>query len=152
MIDKIQLPAMQLEIARTLGVLRASAAWRLRRAQQQEKGQALLEFAFSLMILLTLTFGMIDFSRAVYTLSVVQAAAQAGARAGLVDLTTVNAAVQQKLIGLDTSKAQITTTVLNSEQVQVQITYQFQFMTPFIAQLVPNGRLDLHGSASMLID
>ncbi|MCX6049529.1 MAG: pilus assembly protein [Chloroflexi bacterium] len=133
--------------------LRAVVARRLRdHASQAEKGQSLVEFALVLLLLLLLTFGMIDFCRAVYTTSVIQAAAQAGARAGLVSVSGVTAAVQGKLTGLDVSKAQITTVMLTSERIQVKVTYQFEFITPLIADLVTNGRLDLTSSASMLIN
>jgi len=132
--------------------LRAVMARRLRgHAPQGEEGQSLIEFALVLMLLLLLTFGMIDFCRAVYTTSVIQAAAQVGARAGMVSLSGVTAAVQGKLVGLDVSKAQISTVMLTSERIQVHVTYQFEFVTPLIADLVPNGRLDLQSSASMLI-
>ncbi len=104
-----------------------------------------------LLILLLLTFGMIDFCRAVYTTSVIQAAAQAGARAGMVSLAEVIPAAQGKLNGLDLAQAQISSVMLTSERIEVQITYDFAFITPLIAQLVPGGRLDLHSSASMLI-
>ena len=117
---------------------------------KQEQGQTLVEFALVLMILLLLTFGMIDFSRAVYTASVLQAAAQAGARAGLVSLAGVDAAVQDKLVGLDGARAQITSAMLTSERMEVQITYELDLMTPLIAQLAPDGRITLRGSASML--
>lgn len=118
--------------------------------RQEEKAQALLEFALSLMVLLLLTFGMIDFSRAAYTANVIQAAAQTGARAGLVDLNTVNQAVQKQLVGLDVQKAHMTT-VVNNGRIEVQIAYEFKFITPFIALLAPQGHFTLQGSASMLI-
>ena len=51
-----------------------------------ERGSTLVEFAPVLIVLLALTFGMIDFGRYVYAVSVVRAAAQEGARAGLEDL------------------------------------------------------------------
>ena len=103
------------------------------------------------MILLLLVFGLIDFGRAVYTASVIQAAAQAGARAGLVSLTGVTAAVQAKLVGLDVAQAQISTVMLTSERIEVQVTYELELITPLIAQLVPDGRIDLQSSASMLL-
>ncbi len=52
----------------------------------QEGGQTLIEFALSIMILLTLVFGLIEFGRAVYAASVVQWAAQQGARVGVENL------------------------------------------------------------------
>ena len=123
-----------------------------RYALQPEKGQTLVEFALVLMLLLLVSFGMFDFCRAVYTTSVIQAAAQAGARAGMVSLAGVTPAAEDKLIGLDVAKAQISTVMLTSERIEVQVTFQFEFVTPLIAALVPSGQLELEASASMLIN
>ena len=43
------------------------------RLQSGERGQSLMEMALVLLFLLSLTFGLIDFSRAIYTASVVKA-------------------------------------------------------------------------------
>lgn len=118
-----------------------------RRHTSQESGSALVEFAFSLMVLLTLTFGMIDLSRAVYAYNVVQAAAQAGARAGIVDMGTVGPMALNRLTGLQPDRAQVTAT-LDNGQVQVVVTYQFEFITPFLARW-RGGALNLSASASM---
>jgi len=130
-----------------LPLFTAKGGQRLCCTRQSESGQALVEFALTLMILLLLVFGLIDFGRAVYTASVIQAAAQAGARAGLVSLTGVTAAVHAKLIGLDVTQAQISTVMLTSERIEVQVTYELELITPLIAQLVPDGRIDLQSSA-----
>lgn len=119
-------------------------------ARKQEAGQTLIEFALVLMMLLLLTFGMIDLSRAVYTASVLQAAAQAGARAGMVSLAGVDAAAKARLVGLDSARVEVTTAMLTSERLEVQVTYELDLMTPLIAQLVPQGRITLASSASML--
>ncbi len=123
-----------------------------RYALQPEKGQTLVEFALVLMLLMLLTFGMFDFCRAVYTASVIQAAAQAGARAGMISLAGVTPAAEDKLIGLDITKAQISTIMLTSERIEVQVAFQFEFVTPLIATLFSDGELELEASASMLID
>jgi hypothetical protein len=117
----------------------------------QETGYALIEFAFALMVLLMLSFGMIDLSRAVYTATVLQAAAQMGARAGVVDITAVTPAVHTRLIGLDLNQAQIAASLTSDERIEVEVTYQFTFITPFLAQIV-GGTVELSGQASMLTD
>ncbi|HXF63530.1 MAG TPA: TadE family protein, partial [Caldilineaceae bacterium] len=77
----------------------------------QEGGQTLVEFALTITVTLMLIFGLIEFARAVYTMSVVQWAAQQGARAGIAVESnlqaTVEAAVEERLIGLDAEKAVI---------------------------------------------
>lgn len=116
-----------------------------------EQGATLIEFAFVLTLLLTLTFGMIDFSRYVYTISVVRSAAQEGARAGVVNLAAVQSAVESKMIALDISRSDITVTQPGVETVEVEVTYQFEFITPFLAAAVSNNTLAVNGSASMTI-
>lgn len=122
------------------------------RAGQTEQAQTLLEFTLTLMALLLFTFGMIDFSRAVYTVNTIEAAAQAGARAGIVDMDIVEPTVQQKLVGLDLQKAHITTTLLsNGAIIEVRITYEFEFITPLTLLLPLHHSISFQASASMLI-
>ncbi len=64
----------------------------------------MVEFALTITLTLVLIFGLIDFSRAIYTASIIQWAAQQGARAAIIDGSqdVVEAAVKERLIGLDT--------------------------------------------------
>lgn len=117
---------------------------------REQAGSTLVEFTLILLTLLTLTFGMIDFSRALYAASVVQAAAQTGARAGIVDLASATAAVLDSMIGLDVAQAQVAVTQPNADSVEVQVTYQFEFVTPFLAEAISGGGMELTGSARML--
>lgn len=117
----------------------------------RESGQSALEFAITLSILLMLTFGLIDIGRMVYTASVVQAAAQEGARAGLIDLGDVAPAIQEKMVGLDESRMQIDISQPDRNSVEVDVTYQFEFIVPLIAQTVNAQGFNLRGSASMIV-
>lgn len=132
------------------------------RAQiKDERGTTLIEFSFVMTILLALTFGMIDFGRYVYAISVVRAAAQEGARAGLeadVDEATAAATAKGKMIALDVSKA--TVNVQKGTQiVQATVTYEFEFITPLGATLSLFGpakpgafaTVPMTGTASMTI-
>ena len=119
--------------------------------RKQETGSALVEFALSLTVLLMLSFGMIDLGRAVYTSSVVQAAAQVGARAGLADLSAAVPAAQNRLLALDPDRATITATLVNNERVEVNIAYNFQLITPYLAQIVNGGSINMASRASLLI-
>lgn len=118
---------------------------------KEEQGTTLIEFAAVLVILLTLTFGMIDFGRYVYAVSVVRSAAQEGARAGLVNINDVQSAVENKMVALDTARAGVTVTQPDAETVEVEVTYEFEFITPFLAAAVSNNPIDINGSASMVI-
>lgn len=119
--------------------------------RRQNAGSVLVEFALSLTILLMLSFGMIDLCRAVYTAAAVQAAAQVGARAGLVDISAAVPAARAHLLALDPNRATITATLVNNVKVEVNIAYEFRFITPYLAQLVAGGSIQLAGRASSLI-
>jgi Flp pilus assembly protein TadG len=51
---------------------------------RDDRGSQLVEFALSIMVLLTLVFGMVDFSRAMYSYHFASYAAQEGARYAMV--------------------------------------------------------------------
>ncbi len=117
-----------------------------------EAGSTIIEFTAVLSILLTLTFGMIDFGRYVYANNVVQSAAQEGARVGVMSTGGVEAAVLGKLITLDQANATVSSQVTGSapkEMIQVDVTYQFRFITPYL-EAFAGGPVQLQGSAGML--
>lgn len=125
---------------------------------KDEQGTTLVEFAVVLIVLLTLTFGMIDFGRYVYAVSVVRAAAQEGANTGIqtddsgaANLAAVPAAVKGKMIALDTTRANVSVSQPDERTVEVEVTYQFEFITPFLSATVSNQPIDINGSASMNI-
>lgn len=120
-------------------------------SQLDQTGQSTLEFVLTLALLLTLLFGMIDFSRMVYAASVVQAAATEGARTGVVDLDGIVPAIHNKLVGLDNNLTQIEISQPDSNSVLVNVTYKFRFMAPIIAQTINQEGFNLHGSAQMMI-
>jgi hypothetical protein len=96
---------------------------------------------------------MIEFSRAIYASSVVKAAAQEGARAGIIDATdtaAITAAVEEKLIGLDLEKViEINIEEPDARTVQVEVVYQFEFVVPLI-ETITGSDIELRGSASMV--
>ena len=120
------------------------------RPNQSEAGQAIIEFALTISLTLLLIFGMIDFSRAVYTASVIQWAAQQGARAGIADPaadlnTVVGDAAKARLVGLDLENVGVNVGPLGANKtVSVTITYPFQFITPV------GGTIQMRASASMV--
>jgi len=122
----------------------------------QEGGQTLVEFALTITVTLMLIFGLIEFARAVYTMSVVQWAAQQGARAGIAVESnlqaTVEAAVKERLVGLDTEKALITASQPEADVVQVDVTYPFEFVVPMVAPFAEDGSINVQASASMVVE
>lgn len=99
---------------------------------KDERGTTLIEFTIVLTILLALTFGMIDFGRYVYAISVVRASAQEGARAAVTDAVDAAAAVtiaKSKMVGLAQDRV-VVNVQEGSEMINATVTYQFQFVTP----------------------
>lgn len=111
----------------------------------------MVEFALTIIVTLLLIFGMIDFSRAIYTASVIQWAAQQGARAGIVNASEANvrAAVQGRMAGLDPTLATISVTRPGNNVVQVDVSYPFEFIIPMISRIT-GDRIILRASASMV--
>lgn len=118
------------------------------RLVRAERGQSLAEMAIALLIMLPLTFGIIDFSRGVYTASVISAAAQEGARAGIIDESSIMGAIQSKMMGLNMDLADVDIDTSQPEIVAVNISYDFSFVTPIVDSLADT--LELTGSASMI--
>lgn len=112
-----------------------------------ERGTTILEFAFISMILLSMTFAMIDFGRYIYASNVIRSAAQEGARAAITLDGDVNTAVISKLIALDTSKATISPPSPSGNTVYVRVAYEFEFITPFLS---PSGPIQIEADASSL--
>ncbi|CAN5536683.1 hypothetical protein BH10CHL1_BH10CHL1_50590 [soil metagenome] len=143
----------------------------LKRLQDQflvkhETGQSMVEFALVIGMLLIFTFGLIDFSRAAYIASVMQAIAQEGARTGigqlgygqLLDSDAIETDARSKAIGLDASAIQVTSTQPDAETVQVVVSYPFSFVTPLnaLAGVVLRNTLgtstwEIHSTATMLM-
>jgi len=117
-----------------------------------ETGSTLIEFAAVLSILLSLTFAMVDFGRYVYANNVIQAAAQEGASAGLRSGGDIQAAVLDRILTLDSTKVSVSSNRIDNgirEKIQVDVTYEFRFITPFISA-VASGPIQLEGRAIML--
>ncbi|MCB9148900.1 MAG: pilus assembly protein [Caldilineaceae bacterium] len=115
----------------------------LRHLLLRQHGQSLVETALILPIIFTISFGMIDLCRLAYASTVVEAAAQAGARAGIIDTTTIESAALAKMVGLDTSNASVVPNLSNTNQVNVKVIYEFQFITPIDTQITLTGDADM---------
>jgi hypothetical protein len=131
-----------------------------------ETGQSMVEFALVIGMLLIFTFGLIDFCRAAYTASVIQAIAQEGARTGIgqlgygqpLDLNAIETQVRSKAVGLNASDVHVAPTQPNPETVQVIVTYPFSFVTPLNAlagfvlrNMLGTSTWEMHSTASMIM-
>lgn len=121
------------------------------RPAQSEVGQSMVEFALTITFTLMLIFGLIECSRAIYTASVIQWAAQQGARAAIVDSSyeVVEAAVKDRLVGLDLDKVVIPSPVWSGSEVEVEVNYSFEFVVPLIERITGDS-IQMHASASMV--
>lgn len=117
----------------------------LRRLRKCESGQSLVEIALTLPVVFLISFGMIDLSRMAYASTVVQAATEAGARAGVINEANIVDAIESNLVGLDANQALIDIDLSDSNLVRVEVRYQFEFLTPI------HNAFELRGDASMLI-
>lgn len=123
---------------------------------KSQQGTTLVELAAILPILFALTFAMIDFGRYFYAVSAVFAAAQDGARAGLgqdgiVDLIAAENVAQARLSAFDSADLNISVGQPTLETIEVAITYQFEFITPYLAPLFPENHVEIDGGATMVI-
>jgi hypothetical protein len=111
----------------------------------------MVEFTLTITLTLLIIFGLIDFSRAIYTASVIQWAAQNGARVAIIDPSqeAVAEAVKERLTLLDPSKVTVVFASLPENVVQVQVTYPFEFVAPIVAQITGES-IEMSSSASMI--
>jgi hypothetical protein len=121
------------------------------RAFTSEVGQASIEFALTITLTLMLIFALIDFSRAMYTASILQWAAQHGARAAIIEPSqeAVELAVKDRLVGLNPDDVVVEPISWTGNVVQVQIRYPFEFVAPIVAQITGDS-IEMSSSASMI--
>lgn len=127
----------------------------LHRFRQTEAGQALVEFTMILPIFLVLMFGLVDFGRAFYTWLLVTNAAREGARVAAVqaDTSAVDARIYDSFCSsypsdcsLDPAKLAITRDNIQGARgsaVSIDLTYDFEFVTPLGGMLRILGGSDL---------
>jgi Flp pilus assembly protein TadG len=114
----------------------------------------MVEFALTITMTLLLIFGMIDFSRAIYTASIIQWAAQYGARAAIVKLASaddVKDAVEGRLVGLNLAQVTIDVDLPSSPNnvATVTVSYPFKFIVPMVERITGGG-IEMRSSASMV--
>ncbi|MFZ5754762.1 MAG: TadE/TadG family type IV pilus assembly protein [Bacillota bacterium] len=107
---------------------------------QKEKGQALVEMALILPLLLLLVFGIIEFGRIFSAGLVVNHGAREGARLGAVGAldSAIVTRVQNTAVTLDTSQLSVTVTPTETDrkrggEVRVRVRYPVVVFAPFIS-------------------
>jgi TadE-like protein len=143
----------------------------MRRIVAPRRGQALVEFALALPVLLVIFMGLFDFGRAVFAYNSVSNAAREGARVAIVDQTVVGgvpagateAANQATALGLDPADVtQVQVSYLMPDLsgacptrslgciAEVTIRYRFRAITPIVGNVV--GPIDLTASTQLPIE
>ena len=113
--------------------------------RKDERGQALVEMALVMPILLLLLAGIADIGRLIFSYEQMQMAAQESVRLGGLhknDTTITNFAVNYVTMG-DPSKMKVVITPPDTNRksgdyVTVKLSYPFSFYTPFVSQLFPS--------------
>lgn len=132
--------------------------WLLLKSLENQKGQALVEFAIILPILLMLVMGILQFGMMLNSYLTIENAAREGARAGIIGSSDVEI---QNLI-IDTSPSldpknltvSITPTETNrksGDTLIVKVTYNYNLIVPIISSLF-NDVVVLNGQTSMRVE
>lgn len=129
----------------------------LRRYIENNRGQALVEFALAVPVLLLLAFGIMEFSLVIHQYMVVGGAAREGARSAALggSDSAVTDAVKNSATGLDGAKITVmvvpTPERIQGEAVSVTVTYPATTVTPLIGAFFPDGYL-IKGAAVMRVE
>jgi Flp pilus assembly protein TadG len=151
---------------------RFDEAIRCFRGEESERGTNLVEYALVLTLLLTTLFGLIDFGRALYAYHFVSDAAREGTRYAVVRGSSCTSPgcpassgdiedyLEKVPAGIDANQLTVTTTwnpngstnctVISNAPgcvVEVQVSYNFKFMLPFL----PKSTVVMQSSSQMVI-
>ena len=123
-----------------------------RPSRRHEGGQSLTEFAVILPLLLLILLGIIDLGRGVYAYHVVASSAREGARVGQISTNTtadIVARVQSTAVGLDPAELTVGVSNPTADTVQVQVSYRFRIITPFLGSILGTQTLSLRSVSTM---
>lgn len=127
----------------------------LLKKMNNEKGQAIVELAILLPVLLLILLGIFEFGRVFSSFMIINHASREAARLGAVGGTNteVNTSVSNNTPTLDQSNMTVTITDGNSrgEQFTVKIGYDIELMTPLIGTIVGDP-LHMEAEMSMRIE
>jgi Flp pilus assembly protein TadG len=112
---------------------------------KSEKGQAIVEMALTISLLLILLLGIIDFGRIFHIFLTLEHASREGVRLASVggSDTEITDRVHHTTTGLDNGQLTITITPSEADRTRgehaaVALTYPIDFLTPLIQPLVPD--------------
>ena len=121
-----------------------------------QSGEALVEFALILPILLVLSLGMLDFGRAFHAKSLVDQAAREGCRVAIVtkplDQALIVSRVEKVLEAGNMKPNSVTSNQTADRLVEVEVEITFKFITPGVFSLIGakfDNTMELVGRAVM---
>jgi len=127
--------------------------------RRPDSGEALVEMALVLPILLVLSLGMLDFGRAFHAKSVLDQAAREGARVAVITgpplvpgPAVTRVANVLAAAGMTGGPAATVSAVDADHMVTVTVTYNFQFVTPGVFSLIGadyGNQIVMTGKSSM---
>lgn len=125
---------------------------------RSERGQALVEMALVLPVLVLLIFGIIEFGRVFNAYLIITNAAREGARAGIVGATDLKIlqTVEGSATTLDTLQLTVTITPSSAYRVRgssltVDVDYPVTLYAPVIGNIIGNPYV-VHGSSTMRVE
>jgi Flp pilus assembly protein TadG len=130
---------------------------KIRKCLQNNRGQALVEMALVLPVLLLILAGTIEFGRVLNQYLVVTAAAREGARAAVVgdsDAVVIET-VKQSAAAIDKGSMTVSVTPADRSRgsaVTVTVTNPVQIMTPLISAFFPQNPLPVQGQVIMRME
>lgn len=117
----------------------------VKRALKSNKGQALVEMAFVLPILLLVLMGIVEFGRILNSYLIITNASREGARYSAIHSTNtqITSVIGSLTATLDQSKLKITITPSEANRItgssaEVRIDYDIDIITPIISNIVPD--------------
>ena len=123
---------------------------------KSERGQSLVELAISIVILIYLLAGAVEFGLAFFQFVQLRDAAQEGALYGAINGSpAVTAPIEARVRNastspinlLDTSKVTVTQTIIGSpcegNGIEVRVSFNHQIFMPFIPQLIGSSTIPL---------
>jgi Flp pilus assembly protein TadG len=130
---------------------------RLNNLIRSSRGQAIVELALVLPLVLLILFGIMEFGRAYQAYVTVNYLAREGARKGAVGATATEIETLTKdradASGLDETKVTVVTTKsADGTLVTVKVTYPFDFMVPLISDIVGQVQLPMSAALTMRIE
>lgn len=130
----------------------------LKKFRRAEKGQALVELALVLPVLIMLAFGIIEFGRVFNAYLVVNQSAREGARKGIVGATDTEIISAVKNTASTLNTAQLTIAITPSQtyrtrgsSLSVSVKYPVPIYIPLLSAVIPNP-LDVNGKTVMRVE